>query len=328
MDELDKNIIFELEKNGRTTSIDISKKLGVSNLTVARRMRIMLQEEKTVKVMGVPDPAQIGWLCNAVVVLKCDYGKVNAVISSLKGIIYINHMVTLIGECSVLALMAAESWDRLHELFNTIRHTEGVLAMDTYCTEKTHKRFIFGGDGFSFGVLKAGAGPYPLDTVDTKIIRALLDDGRVSYAKLAEQIGEPLSMVRRRASQLFEHEVVRVKPIIDLNFMIDVQVGVFVFLNVRQEFIAANIKALKQCDEIVIIQTLTNNADIMFLLQDTKPEPVYNMLTKILAGLKGIIGVKSYFRSAIIKRYYCKDLKSELKSFALEGKKDIDVNGH
>lgn len=220
-------------------------------------MRIMLQDEKTVKVMGVPDPVQIGWLCNAVVILKCDYGKIDAVISSLKDIIYINHMVTLIGEYS-----------------------------------------------------------------------ALLDNGRVSYVKLMEQIAEPLSIVRRRTWQLFKHEVVRVKPIIDLNFMTDVQVGVFVFLNVRQEFITANIKAMKQRDEIVIIQTLTNKADIMFLLQGTKPEPVYNVLTEKLAGLKGIIGVKSYFRAAIVKRYYCKDLKSELKSLTLEGKKDIDINGH
>lgn len=327
MDELDKNIIFELEKNGRITSTEISRKLGVSNLTITRRMQSMLHESKAVKVMGVPDPAQMGWHANAAVVLKCDYGKVNAVVETLKDIININHLVTLIGEYSVLAMVGASSWDKMQTLFETIRGLNGVLVMETYCIGKTPKRYVFGNDGFSFGELKQGAKPLPLDEIDNRIIRELLNDGRISFARLAEKIAEPLSVVRRRTLQLFEHETVRVKPMIDLNYMLDVRVGVFVVLNVEQEHIAENIEYLKRCDEIVIVQILVNNADILFLLQGTKPEPVYSILKTRLAHLKGVLNIKTYFRSEIKKRYYCKDLESELKSFALEGNRDLDTNG-
>lgn len=325
MDELDKNIIFELEKNGRVTSTEIAKKLNVSHLTVTRHMQTMLNDKKTVAVMGMPDPAKIGWQANSVTIIKTCPQKVDDVIDAIKGLINANHIATLIGEYNIALFLGETSWDNMYAHLRQIRELDGVAALDTYNVVKTYKRHVFGGDGFSYGRLDENETPYRLDDIDKKIIHELIRDGRVSFAKLAGKVGEPLSVTRRHAIQLLEAGVVKVQPVIDINRILNVRVGMFVFLKVEQGLIEANAEYLKNCDEIVMVMTLANNADILFLLQATKPEILYTLLNKHLVNLKGVFDTRTYFRSEIRKRYYFKDLKSEIASLGLEGDEKADA---
>lgn len=210
MDELDKNIIFELEKNGRVTSTEIAKQLNVSHLTVTRHMQTMLNDKKTVAVIGMPDPAKIGWHANSINIIKAEPHRLDDVLAAIKGIINANHIATLIGEYNIAVLLGETSWDNMHDHLRQIRMLEGVTALDTYTIDKTHKRHVFGGDGYSYGELKDGEAPYALDDINKKIINELIKDGRVSFAKLAGKIREPLSVTRRRAIQLLDEGVVKV----------------------------------------------------------------------------------------------------------------------
>lgn len=325
MDELDKNIIFELEKNGRVASAEIAKKLDVSHLTVTRHMQIMLRDKKIVAVIGMPDPAKMGWQANSVLFIQAEPEKVDVVVTALKSILNANHIAALLGEYNILAFLGETSWDNMHAHLREIRVLDGVQALSSYNIEKTHKRHVFGGDGFSFGVLKAGEKPYILDDIDKKIINELISDGRISFAKLAGKVGEPLSITRRRTIQLLEDGVIKVQPIIDINRILDVRVGVFVFLKVRQAYIEANAEYLKARNEIVMVMTLTNNADIAFLLQATKPEILYSLLNKHLAKLQGVFDIRTHFRAEIKKRYYFKDLKSEIANLSFDSDEKADV---
>lgn len=325
MDELDKNIIFELEKNGRVTSTEIAKKLNVSHLTVTRHLQTMLNDRKTVAVMGMPDPAKIGWQANSFTIIKASPQKQDDILAVIKGIINTNHIATLIGDYNIAVFLGETSWDNMYAHLKQIRELDGVIALDTYNIIKTYKRHVFGGDGFSYAVLPEGAKPCLLDEIDKKIINELILDGRLSFAKLAVKIGEPLSITRRRAIQLLEEGVVKVQPIVDINRILDVRVGMFVFLKVEQQYIDTNAAYLKNCDEIVMVMTLTNNADIVFLLQATKPEILYTLLNNHLSNLKGVFNIRTYFRSEIKKRYYFKDLKSEIASLGLDSDEKADV---
>lgn len=318
MDELDKNIIFELEKNGRVTSTDIAKKLNVSHLTITRHLQTMLNDKKTVAVMGMPDPAKIGWQANSLSIIKVSPQKLDDILAVIKDIINANHIATLIGDDNIAVFLGETSWDNMYAHLRQIRELDGVIGLDTYNIVKTYKRHVFGGDGFSYAMLPEGATPRLLDEIDKKIITELIQDGRVSFAKLAGKVGEPLSVTRRRAIQLLEEGVVKVQPIVDINRVLNVRVGMFVFLKAEQQYIDANASYLKHCDDIVMVMTLANNADIVFLIQATKPEILHTLLNNHLTNLKGVFNIRTYFRSEIKKRYYFKDLKSEIASLGLE----------
>ena len=320
MDDLDKNIIFELEKNGRKTSTEIAQNLGVSKLTVTRHMQFLLNEQKALSIVGTPDPGLIGWQAHTILALKCDLTQMPEILDQLHANINVNHLVTLIGEYNLMVFAAETSWDALYALIREIKYVNGVLALDAFWVENTLKRFTYGNDGHGFGKLPEGAAPCQMDSIDKKIIGELIQDGRISLAKMADKINEPLSVVRRRTQYLIDNKVIKVRPIIDINYMLDVRVGVFVFLECAPEYIKQNADYLAGCDEITMVMTLLNNSDVFFLMQSTKPELLYKILNKRLADLHGVIRVKSYLRSEIKKRYYCKDLQSELQSFAMENR--------
>ena len=55
MDKLNKNIIEILKSDGRIPNAEIARNLGVSEGTIRRRIKIMI-DEKVLNVYAVPDP--------------------------------------------------------------------------------------------------------------------------------------------------------------------------------------------------------------------------------------------------------------------------------
>ena len=55
MDELDRQIITILEKDGRAANATIAREVGVSEGTVRRRLKRLIGDE-IIKVMAFPDP--------------------------------------------------------------------------------------------------------------------------------------------------------------------------------------------------------------------------------------------------------------------------------
>ena len=82
MDELDHRLIAELAKDARQSSVELSRKLGVSQTTVRRRIQ-HLQEHGIITFAAIPDPVKLGYSIIAIIALEVDLGSIDAVSASL-----------------------------------------------------------------------------------------------------------------------------------------------------------------------------------------------------------------------------------------------------
>ena len=82
MDELDRRLIAELAKNARQSSMELSRKLGVSETTIRRRIQ-HLQEHGVITFTVIPDPTKLGYSIIAILALEVDLGSIDKVSESL-----------------------------------------------------------------------------------------------------------------------------------------------------------------------------------------------------------------------------------------------------
>jgi Lrp/AsnC family transcriptional regulator for asnA, asnC and gidA len=78
IDDLDKRIIAELARDARQTSAILSRKLGVSDTTVRRRIN-HLQECGIVASTVVPNAAKLGYRIMAIIALQVDLGNIDEI---------------------------------------------------------------------------------------------------------------------------------------------------------------------------------------------------------------------------------------------------------
>ncbi len=82
MDDLDRKIIGLLQVNGRASNARIARDVGVSEGTVRRRLRSLVQDE-IIRVVAVPDPEKMGFNTIALIGIQTDPDKVDDVAQRL-----------------------------------------------------------------------------------------------------------------------------------------------------------------------------------------------------------------------------------------------------
>ena len=80
MDELDRKIIALLQVDGRASNAKIAREVGVSEGTVRRRLRRLIQDD-VVKVIAVPNLEKLGYATTALRMIGQGYMAVNTAIS-------------------------------------------------------------------------------------------------------------------------------------------------------------------------------------------------------------------------------------------------------
>lgn len=66
LDRVDRGIIGALQKNGRTTNIELARTLGVSEATIRNRMSRLLSED-LINIVAVPTPRAVGMTVSAII---------------------------------------------------------------------------------------------------------------------------------------------------------------------------------------------------------------------------------------------------------------------
>jgi len=83
LDKIDAGIIKVLQKDGRASHTEISKRLGVSEATIRKRLAKLL-DDKVIKVVAVADPFKIGLNVAAIIKILVDIDKVDSVAKELQ----------------------------------------------------------------------------------------------------------------------------------------------------------------------------------------------------------------------------------------------------
>jgi Lrp/AsnC family transcriptional regulator for asnA, asnC and gidA len=138
VDEVDRRIIAELQRDGRKPYTQIAPVVGLSEAAVRQRVQ-RLVDSRVMQVVAVTDPRVLGFGRQAMIGFKVQ-GDTRSVADALAAMPEVEYVVLTGGSLDLLAEVVVESDDRLVELLNDkIRVLPGVRETETYLYLRIHK---------------------------------------------------------------------------------------------------------------------------------------------------------------------------------------------
>ena len=136
MDELGRKIIQQLQKDGRAKNSDIARRLGVTEGTVRRRIKSLL-DSGTLRVVAIPNLEKMGYETLAIIGIQVDPEKVNQVAEQVSLFAEVRTVSVTTGAFDIFVWVAVQSTDRLGKFIREkmgnvagIQRTETFVSLD------------------------------------------------------------------------------------------------------------------------------------------------------------------------------------------------------
>ena len=131
LDKLDCRMIRLLQIDGRMSNIAIAQKLGISEYTVRNRLKRLL-ENKTIKIVAVANPIDLGFEIAGNLKIKIDLKKADQVLENLKKIDELIWVALTTGGTDIDVDFITRSLKEFQDLiFKKISGIDGVLSTET-----------------------------------------------------------------------------------------------------------------------------------------------------------------------------------------------------
>ncbi len=131
LDRVDCQLIRLLQHDGRMSNSAIAQELGISEFTVRRRLKRLL-DTGIVRIVAVANPIDLGFEIAGNLKIKIDLKKADQVLNSLKKIDSLIWVALTTGGTDIDVEFVARSLKEFHELiFKKISKIDGVQSTET-----------------------------------------------------------------------------------------------------------------------------------------------------------------------------------------------------
>jgi Lrp/AsnC family transcriptional regulator for asnA, asnC and gidA len=138
IDGISKQIIEQLQQDGRRSYAAIGKAVGLSEAAVRQRVQRLL-ETGIMQIVGVTDPLMLGFSRQAMIAIKCE-GDLEKVADHLADMDEIDYVVITAGSFDILVELVCESDDQMLEMLNRIRSVPTVTSTESFVYLKLRKQ--------------------------------------------------------------------------------------------------------------------------------------------------------------------------------------------
>jgi Lrp/AsnC family transcriptional regulator for asnA, asnC and gidA len=139
MDELDRLILDALQKDGRMPFTHIAREAGVSETTVRTRYS-QLVGEGIVRVVGIVDPAALGFRAPAVVGVSVEPGQAASVAEAIGKLGEVSYLVATLGSFDLIVELFCRDLPHLTEIVTRQIHAiPGVRDTETLVIAASYK---------------------------------------------------------------------------------------------------------------------------------------------------------------------------------------------
>lgn len=139
LDALDRDIIRQLEADGRRPFREIARSLDVSEATVRVRVR-KLQDSGVLKIVAFADPSRLGNSLLALLILRVEARGRTAVVEQLSSRSEVRYVSTVLGRGDVFAQVLVRDLEALYSFLNDyVESLPGVLETETLVEVQVHK---------------------------------------------------------------------------------------------------------------------------------------------------------------------------------------------
>jgi Lrp/AsnC family transcriptional regulator for asnA, asnC and gidA len=131
LDDISKQLVEELQHDGRRSYADLAKSVGLSEAAVRQRVRRLL-DDGVMQIVAVTDPATVGFSRQAMVGIKAE-GDLRGIAKKLSALAELEYVVLCAGSFDILVELVCEDDERLLSLLDeSIRSIEGVRETETF----------------------------------------------------------------------------------------------------------------------------------------------------------------------------------------------------
>jgi Lrp/AsnC family transcriptional regulator for asnA, asnC and gidA len=138
LDDLSKQIIEQLQQDGRRSYAAIGKAVGLSEAAVRQRVQRLI-DVGAMQIVAVTDPMTLGFLRQTMVGVRCG-GDLERVAEQLAGMEEIDYVVITAGSFDLLIEVVCENDEHLLEILGRVRAIPTVTATETFVYLKLCKQ--------------------------------------------------------------------------------------------------------------------------------------------------------------------------------------------
>jgi len=140
MDELDAKIIAILQEDGRASNAGIARRVGVSEGTVRRRLKRLVDDD-FIQVVAMLNPGMMGFGSEALIGVQVDPDKVDEVSRAISRLDEIDWVAVTTGSFDIFAWATLESSEILGLFLRTrLGVIPGVRRTETFVSLSVKKR--------------------------------------------------------------------------------------------------------------------------------------------------------------------------------------------
>ncbi|MFB9237859.1 Lrp/AsnC family transcriptional regulator [Plantactinospora siamensis] len=138
LDDVAKQIIEQLQQDGRRPYASIGKAVGLSEAAVRQRVQRLL-DAGVMQIVAVTDPLQLGFPRQAMIGLRTT-GDLETVADKLAGLDEVDYVVITAGSFDLLTEVVCRNDDHLLEILQRLRAVEGVASTEAFVYLKLRKQ--------------------------------------------------------------------------------------------------------------------------------------------------------------------------------------------
>ncbi len=138
IDDLSKQIIEQLQQDGRRSYAQIGKAVGLSEAAVRQRVQRLI-DGGVMQIVAVTDPMTLGFHRQTMIGIKCE-GDLERVADHLAHMDEIDYVVITSGSFDVLVEVVCEDDDHLLEILSQVRGVPSVTSTETFVYLKLRKQ--------------------------------------------------------------------------------------------------------------------------------------------------------------------------------------------
>ncbi|MGP9783237.1 AsnC family transcriptional regulator [Arthrobacter sp. MYb211] len=130
IDEISKEIIEQLQEDGRRSYAAIGKAVGLSEAAVRQRVQ-KLVDSRAMQIVAVTNPLELGFTRQAMIGITAS-SDINGTADRIAAVQEVDYCVVTAGSADILAEVICSSDEDLLRVISKIRGTEGVVSTNTY----------------------------------------------------------------------------------------------------------------------------------------------------------------------------------------------------
>lgn len=304
LDDVDRAVIAELQRDGRASWQAIADRVGTSPATAARRAQRLIATD-VVRVVGVIDPLRCGLGTPVLIRLQTLPGRMREALAVLTARADVRFLAVVTGSTDVVAELIVASPAHLARL--VVEELQVVPGVESTTTAPVMRHYKLshheqlagdvGPDGRPEG------GPVPLDELDLRIAGELGTDGRMSAATLATNLGITESTARRRVEGLLSDGRISISTLLDAGTL-GFEVEALVWLGIDLAHLEAASEVLRARPEVRYLAAAVGDAELVaeVLLRDQAD--LYRFATGVLGGIQGLRRTEVCLELDVLKRAY------------------------